>query len=194
MKSDFEFQELPKEYCSMNRDDHDKLIQKIYSHFTFCYFNNDQEINDKKEELLHEYLSIKLKNTQFMTFSYFNINGTINTINDDNNKASNIISNIVICAENKCLILKSVLKKSINDFFSEQKTSFLNVTNPYNKSIQNNNDFQAIEEVRAFLKTTSLKIMNNKFIKITFYPVMSFIIRRHFYPSNFFNDQSFFFF
>lgn len=71
----------------------------------------------------------------------------------------------------------------------ERDSSSINI----NKAKKSNND-EIIEEINNFTNKFRLIIKNNSFLKKTIDPIICYMIRRFYYPSNFFKDQSIFIF
>ena len=91
----------------------------------------------------------------------------------------------VICVEDKCLIIESILKQIMLKIIKETKSIMIDVNN-----YDQNKDL--IEELQNFYNKTNCKKEENDFLNLTFKSISAFFIRRYFYPSIYFKNTSFF--
>ncbi|KAK8893003.1 hypothetical protein M9Y10_030259 [Tritrichomonas musculus] len=190
------FTKLPQEYELAKNQIQEDVLQRLYSKFTFLYFtcshfeinNDDTLMNEQIESFLYGYLH----NFKFLTFHITNLR--------TNNKSNSILqknSDIYICIEDQCLIIEKIkleLIKKIMNNLRDHNVSILNISSEYKIWEESKSEKEAEEEVSSFSHFFSNKIKTNKFVKYTIIPIVGYLIRRHFFPSNYFKDQSFFHF
>ena len=101
---------------------------------------------------------------------------------------------LVLCMEKNCLIIDFLKFVQIEEIISKLKTKKLSILNAsLNHNSKNSfNDYQTNEEIINFCSHFYREISHNEFINLTIEPVICYLIRRYFYPSTFFKDQSFF--
>ena len=152
---------------------HETLI-KIYSNFLFNYFNWQNTINDENQKNIidslneHKFATIKISSFKESNF------------------------NLVICLEKVCILIISISKNSILNIIKQIKSSLIIIHSDLPEVQQSTEDSLARSEVDSFYTKFTKAIESNKFIKFTIHPVLSYLIRRFFYPTDFFKDPSFF--
>lgn len=168
----FSFQDMPCEYLSLKEQITDESLKNLYSKFEVKYFNC---LNQKYiiEKLLYSFLN----DYKFITYS-----------SSISNLGTNEIINSIICVEDKCLIIESIDNNSFNDIIKKVKSDCIDI-NPSNKT---KTSTEIYEEIASFCHHFQKIIKNNSFLKYTIRPLVAYIIRRYFYPSNYFNNSSFF--
>ena len=167
------FQDIPEQSKSMKHLIKPIPMQKIYSKFSFLYFLSIQ-INDII--LIKNFLYDYLKKYKFITYKIFDLP------NKDN--SNDYYVDITICIEGQCLIIEQIQHRIISEIIRdlEKQISIINV---------NTNDLNIHDEIHNFCSKFS---KSNKFIEKTISPIVCYLIRRFFYPTNYFKDPSFFFF
>lgn len=182
------FKDISKESINAIHKIQDDVVQKIYSQFIFYQISFTQ--NDE----IH--LFNFLKNFKFIT--YLISDKIINsirqkTINNDNNflTSNQAQLKLIICIEKKCLIIEPIDHSSIIKIINKLKNEQISLIN-VSQNIKNdmNTNEEAFEEVSNFF--SRYKNINNEFFLITKYPIMAYLIRRYFYPTDYFEDPSFF--
>lgn len=143
-------------------------LETILSKFEYQFIDikNETEAN----------LSDILKKFNFFTIDFYS-----NTFTN---------SNAVIVMEDLCLIIQNANIHSLSIFFNEKRKENIINLNPVIQGFGNSNiNSQVIEDVSEF--THQFKIANI-FIKITITPIMAYLIRRFYYPTNIYKNPSFF--
>lgn len=151
-------------------------IRNIYQKFSF------QHLNCKKED-------DELKNTLFNIFNEFNfISYEFVSVKNQIDSGNSILINAIICVEKQCFIIENIKRDLLTSLFNEIHSSLINISFD-KKSIENE---MAQIEVSSFCEYFRNEIKSNKFIDYTIKPIICYLIRRYYYPSSFFKDQSFF--
>ncbi|KAK8883474.1 hypothetical protein M9Y10_042566 [Tritrichomonas musculus] len=201
------FQDIPKQYKSLIDQIEDQFMLNIYNKVTFMYFNS-KAIEDSgiTTDFIEMYLTKYLKIYKFITYCLSDISDYIrfspknyyHTKNKNTNASINVID-WIICVEGQCIIIEklhfsSILK--IIENLQKEKVSMINVSDDdYIKYFKKNiNELEAEEEVRNFCSKFGKLIKNNPFVKCTIPTIISYLIRRYFYPTEYFKDPSFFHF
>lgn len=177
--------EIPSKYKNLKSQIDNDILQKIYEQFSFLYINVDallnQDENDeqsvKSKEINHYFLNYFKKN-KFLFYHICNNQSQMNIGTDSR------LIDAIICVENYCVILeqiKSILFKDIINNLQKEKISILNA-----------NDDLIKEEISNFCSHFQKQIDNNSFVKSTINSIAGFLIRRFFYPTNYFKNSSFF--
>ena len=189
------FQVIPQKYESNKDSIEGEVLKNSYSKFTFKYINffnlyenaditNKNAIINQFEHFLLNYLSI-------FKLLFYHKNKCANINKKDQNY--NEIFDIVICVEHQCIIIEEIdfkiFTKVIN-YLKEQQKIIVNVTVD-DKNEEENDIKQIKEEIHNFCQN-QLEIKSNEFVSKTFQSVIGFLIRRYFYPTEFFQDKSFF--
>lgn len=169
------------------------IIHKIYSKFTFLYY--PYEIISKND-INHNDLRNLLKESKLITYFHTKSPQTLefSSIFYDQNyltpyKSPEFIVNTTLCIESYCILIHCSDISQITKLLFETKSNLINLSGNAQKSSQ---DVLAMDEAKNIYKAIKGKIKNSIFFKNTIYPISSYIIRRHFYPSNHFKDSSFF--
>lgn len=169
------------------------LLQKIYSQFKFLNFkmsiSNNVEIktNDNTDyfKRIEDFLYNYLRNFKFIV--YFENVGQINNSKKDD---LSIKLEAILCLEKECIIIENIPKFTITkiiDKLENQRVSLIKI----NTALKNTTEIiEEFESVHNYI--WSREIQSNEFVQKTIKPITTFLIRRFFYPSNFFKDQSFF--
>ena len=92
----------------------------------------------------------------------------------------------ILCFEGHCLIIESI---NLNTFYRIIKRINSDIID-LNSALKDSDEIK--QEVVSFGKHFNIEIKMNDFVKLTIQPISAYIIRRYFYPSNFFMNQSFF--
>lgn len=167
------FQNLPPIYKSEVEyilQSNSEPIKKMYSQLHFIYLKCPTIYNGNTEEQVENILQKFFKEIRFITYEIYNI---------DKNSQSSTLNNIVICSEGKCLIIDSIKSELLDKIFENKNLSKIDVKK----------DFDVQEEIENLLdnyrkiKRKQLKTINS---------IISFFIRRYFYPTNFFKKPDFF--
>lgn len=180
----FSFQELPKAYQSLfneikNGDKED--IQNLYSLFRINYYDC-QSIDDDAISSLTTFL----QDYKFITYE---VNYSPSPNNDQ--FLDNFV-NVIMCMENQILYLEMMNIQTFYHIYSKFKSSIVMINTNLNSFEHIDIDPLLNEEILNFSNFLTKNICNNKFIQNTIRPMSAYIIRRYFYPSNHFRDQSFF--
>lgn len=208
--SPFEFHELPQSFQSINNGNQSNQIQRIYSKFAFYFFNyNNDQINEcENETIFDQYLLKNLSESKFITYCLYDDSNSKNiittftdqlfSINQSNKSLKYNLENAVncvICIEKCCFILESICKEKVIQILANSKAAKLNVSKNTN-SLRTSAEIDAIEEITNFLMRSKLSFKRHKnlFIKFTIAPILSFLIHRFFYPTDYFKDPRFFLF
>lgn len=182
-------QEIPDQYKVMINDINDRL-RSIYSKFIFSQLeirkNNTSNEIHSKESFLFDFL----KKFRFITFQ-------ILSKNEDPEPELNLAfqtNDVIICIENQCLFIRNIKISKFKEIIQNiQKNSFVidvtNLLSDDNKSY----DYKRIQdEINNFYSYFREVIKNNNFVKMTIRPIATYLIRRYFCPTEYFNDSSFF--
>lgn len=198
---DILFQQIPEEYKIAINSIHDATIQCLYSKFVFSSHNsilNKKESNNLKKKLEKCTLFDFIKDCKFITYQYIQKDIDFNHSSENENQLRNDTSSkvdVIFCIESnnleyegRCLILNDLnieLFQMIENQLKDKKTPLINCCpNSENQIIK--------EEIDSFCSNFLREIRINSFVKRTIRPIICYIIRRHFYPSNYFKNNSFF--
>ncbi|KAK8847173.1 hypothetical protein M9Y10_019756 [Tritrichomonas musculus] len=190
------FSDIPQDYNAKKDSVQDEIISNMYSKLTFLYLSPDSirkhHLNDE-ENALNSPLFHFFENNKFISYEisepsenlvksklFYDLNDPLYSYENFSQEV-----NVVICVEGKCLIIQSILKSIIFKIINKTRSTLINVS----KNI--NNDFLD-EEIRGFYTDICLKSKSNHFFQLTFKPILTFFVRRYFYPSSYFKDTSFF--
>ncbi|KAK8841907.1 hypothetical protein M9Y10_026859 [Tritrichomonas musculus] len=189
------FSDIPAQYTLLRNEICNNAISNIYCQFNFRYYFGKDE-NDQPFEFLFSYL----KSFKFITFHFSDKPSVFQTSGGFNSK--NYFVNIIICVEGECLIVEHVAYEPIVKLIKQLKEiniSIINVSTINFKLEQEQNEKErelfeegAKEEIKSFCLHFSQEIKKNEFVRYTIYSIIGFIIRRHFYPTDYFKDKSFF--
>ena len=185
------FRDIPQEYDLMRKRIGDSLILKIYSLFSYQYAvfqrkspnDNNSTFIQKKEDFLVNYLK------EYCFFTY-----QIVKHKKDNVSNNIFISDMVICVENKCIIIESIDNSIIKNIILKlEKFKLSSINVDLNQSKSNSLiQFNRNEEIYNFCVHYFKLIKSNKFVNMTLRSLIGFLITRYFYPTKYFKDQSFF--
>ena len=188
-------QDIPEEYEIMRKEIFNKKsldLAPLYSKFKFLYINlssyNEAKADNCENpiqgeiDILYNYF----KSYRFIVYHFPDL-----IINDT--ATNNLAKSAIICVEKLCLIIEF-----------DDLCILLNLVEKLKKEgnicISTNENKEIIEELNNFYqyfiskKPISLFIRNNIFVKYTIKSISLYIIRRFFYPTNYFLDPSFFIF
>ena len=185
------FQDIPEEYEEMKNQIFKKTLDivPLYSKFKFSYINlsiynetnaNNSNFNNPKQEendILYSYL----KRYRFIVYHI----PDLKKINDNDTK--NLAKCAIICVEEICLIIEFDSLSIVLETIDKLKKKG-------NVCISTKESDDIIEEINSYYYYFINKIKNNIFVKATIKPMSLFIIRRFFYPTDYFRDPSFFIF
>lgn len=179
------FNECTDFYQSIRRR-MDDGIGRIYDFFKYFFFDaNNTKLN---EEEFESKIANVLKKFKLIVFKISNEN-----IHAKNyNQISFQKKVFVICTETQCFIINNIEEKSITKIINQIKNTYINLGNI--STIEKEKDILNIkEEVNAAkIYFLSNKKINDNFVENTFDPIITFLIRRFFYPKYFFKERSFF--
>ena len=191
---------IPKEYESKKSQIHDDMIKRIYTLTSFNYLqipntNFDQEnIDDYNDQNISILFSSIMRK-----FSAIEIRKSNKCLNkneqskSDSNFSSEIV-NVIICNESGCTIIENIKFELIQNILNkeQEKASIIDVSRDFTNREKTREEEHAIEEIENFRSKFLKEIKNNEFVDYTISPIISYMIRRFFYPRKYFNDQSFF--
>lgn len=148
------------------------ILGSMYAKFKFKYFDSER-IADKQgaKSFLRNYLN----DFKFIVYKF------------GKNTLSNIIVS-VICIEGQCLIIKNVDHEIINQILNEIQAFSIDV------SSLNKTSINLQEEIFNCKKIFTKEIKDNELVNYTIDPIITYLIRRFFYPQNLFKDKSFFYY
>lgn len=200
------FHNIPQNYASMLNQIKNPEIQKIYQNFSFkyfqCFINMEVSTNGEKapnKNKFEAFLFDYIKNFNFITYtlnnsvlysSYFDT-----SIQKLNQIPNNQIIDVVFCVENECIIIDKVNISLINKIITNLQELNISIIDSSigNSNIINPKEKEQIQgEIDNFCNFFQKKIKQNYFFERTIRPISCYLIRRHFYPTIYFNDQSFF--
>ncbi|KAK8898025.1 hypothetical protein M9Y10_000275 [Tritrichomonas musculus] len=172
----------------------DEIIDKMYSQFSFFPF--PKIFFEIKEDVVEFILFNCLKEFKFITYHFPNNKSNIQ--NDGyKTKANSLTTDIVICVEKVCILIKEINSDLINKIISKLKDNHISMIDYSDFGNYESYQFdlkQPKEEIKSFIDYFSPKIKNNNFIQSTIPPIAGYLIRRYFYPKYYFKENSFFFF
>ena len=194
---DITFFKLSEYYQSLIDNIQNGVIQNLFSKINFLYFSfeiikdkSDNHNNSQVESYLYNFLNDFKFIVYHITSNFENLNKIFPPQNK-NSPPQNI--DVVFCVESKCIIIEKINSLAVFKIISklkEQKISLIDISstssNLYNNEIK--------EEINNFCLHFKDEIKNNKIVKIAISPIAGYFIRRYFYPTNYFKDQSFFIF
>lgn len=174
------FQEIPQEYKADLEAIKSKVFQNAYKKFDFyyCHYESNQDVNITL-------LKSVIKEYKFITYRI------VHLTNMEEISSSTVV-NIIICVEKKCFIIESIRFSIIQKIFENLNSLLINVSanlKDLKAALENNSE---IEEVSSFCTHFEEIIESNSFIKYTIQPIIAYLLRRNFCPSNYFKDQTFF--
>ena len=171
------FINIPDYYNSLKMQINEATLKRIYALFNFLYL----QVSVNGIHIAYK-IANYLKNYKFITYYVIR------------NSESQLVD-VSLCIEEKCLIIERIefkyFKKIIN-ILNKIEISTINVNNDFSKCEEIKKENEVNEEINNFILKFRQKIVNNEFVKITIRPIIGYLIRRFFYPTNFFKDTSFF--
>ena len=187
------FINIPAKYETEKNSIHDKALSNYYSLFTFLYLpislntNKNhffEEENDKLEIFLCDYIK---------KFKFFTYDISIDEINPNEENLLDKKVDAIICVENECIIIdkinEDIFLRVLNELKKEQISM---ISTDLRSQLKDINEINSNEEVNSFCNYFQSEIINNFFVRLTIRSISCFLIRRFFYPSEFFTDKSFF--
>ena len=203
----YHFFDIPDCARTLLNQINDQAIKKVYSIFTYLYFpfrsiiqndankRNNCNYQDRSKEI-EQFLINYLKDFKFLTYKISKIEGlslfNLNSIENDNDNFHSQNYEAIICIENKCIVIDEIDFTTINGLFEELKRKDISLIN-YSFDSQNSKEMiDKKEEITNFCDNFQHEIKSNKFVNHTIPPVIGYLIRRYFYPTNYFTNQSFF--
>lgn len=189
------FVNIPTQYELMKASIQNKILINMYSRLQFLYLPSnlvDKYDLNNEEKLLETPLFHFFKANKLITYQLTDPSENLMySLLFDTYPSSYFEETLpqkvtaVICFEGKCVIIESIKKEIIIQILNETKSVLINVS----KNIE---DKSLLSEIQELYKSNTVEKKNNIFLQLTYKPVSSFFIRRHFYPSYFFKDTSFF--
>ena len=179
------FKDIPYRYQALLERITSSTLKKIYSQFTFLYLslNDEKPIEDlfctQHKNQIVNYLFSFLSQSKFITYNIFNIFKYQENLPS---KHDNTILDVVFCIEKRCIIIDGIER------LLEKQISIIN----FDKNSAHRDGIYTSEEVSNFCNNFSCDLNNNNFVYKTIIPIAGYLIRRHFYPTTYFNDPSFF--
>ena len=168
----FAFCDIPPHYKSMLGQVSDRILRKFYDNFSFLYLHLENYDYDK-DQISNLILSDFLKDTKFLTYKIERLK------NIKNDGLSNEMGNAIICIENQCLIIESIKINFLCQIIKSANSYFIDASSPIPEEIDFCEEFQYL-------------IFPNRFVQYTIHPILAYLIKRFYYPSYIFKDQSFF--
>lgn len=171
------FTNVPNEYRDNLESIDNDILKELYSNFTFRYMKCVYQL-----EIIKSFILNYIKEFKFLVFEVWS------NKNDDIEQLQK--SDLIICIEKQCLIIESINKNDIMDIFQNCKSNYIEINfEDYNLSKEKDN---IKKEINSFSKMFKKLISTNIFVKKTIHTIAAFSIRKYFYPSSFFLDNSFF--
>lgn len=169
------FGDIPANYQLMKNEISNETINFIYSKFIFKYLSlNTQNANEIEPYLLDYFKSVK-----FITYHFYKNN---------QNKTEEINSSI-ICIENECLIIETPNITSIKKILNKLKETRSVLNFSFNSATKTKEEEILYDEMNSFISYFEI---NNAFFTMTINSISGFLIRRFFYPTEYYQDSSFF--
>ena len=159
------FCDIPQAYKSCLDKISSEFIKKVYNEFTF-YFLQLQFFSSKQKEIENLILSF-IKRSKFITYKI-------------DSPRDSTFSKGIICIEKKCLIIESIDADLFKKILELANSEIIDAGSK-------------VPGKNYFYKNCS-KDMENEFVQYTFCPIFTYLINRYFYPTNYFEDPSFFIF
>ena len=170
-KTNFSYSEIPQNYKIFLDSIDDEVVKKIYSQFSFQFFDfrniSNAERNSNKETIKSS-LFFFLKENKFATYQISKVQK----------------NSFIFCVENNCYIIESIDENEISQFISDIKSDIVEVKE------------EIEDKVKKIIRNSIFKkqIQNNYFVRYTIPTIIAFLIQRYTYPSSYFKDPSFFYF
>lgn len=175
-----EYKDIPEKYEHFISSISNKVFIKIYSQFKYFYFDfsimkfEDQKTNQTSIEDCLFYFT---NENRFITYQIYTKESKVNSI---------------FCAEKKCFILESMDINVLIPIINKIKSSKINCDIKNFDLIKSSIDIEVNNDINTFIKHFQSYIQTNAFVKYTIRAIISYLIRRYYYPSIYFQDQSFF--
>ena len=194
------FQSMPPKYSSIINCIQSEIAKKIYSQFTYHYLNftNFQDFryhnqNSNKDKIIH-FIFSHLQKYKFIIFNIYNFFPIICETMLPRKKSMFNVADVVFCVEGQCIIIEqiefSIIKKIIANL-KKNKISLINISHKIIDGYKTKEEVEVEEEILAFCKKINFN-KNNQFIYNTFISILAYLIRRYFYPTDYFTNPSFF--
>ncbi|KAK8842215.1 hypothetical protein M9Y10_026446 [Tritrichomonas musculus] len=161
-----------------------KMLSKIYSMFSFKRLNPSLTYAQVVSPMIDF-----LKNFKFITCYLYPHNLSNNDVS--NSRCETAFA--TICDEEQCIIIEKIDISTIDQIINEVKKNG-SVVIKVNNGGNSTGDNQSKEEIDNFVSYFSKEIKNKEFIRKTIRAVACYIIRRFFYPTEYFKNPSFFYF
>lgn len=168
-------------------------VKALYHKFNFIQIdvNNDSDLANYEKDLIVLLFSY-LKYYKFITYiitQYIPV--PLPTSNEISGKV-----NILFCVEKECIFINHISSASIEIVIKKLRENNSSLINTNINEIKTNEEIEACIEIDAFCSALDInkEIKNNEFVRNTIRPIIGYLIRRYFYPTHFFKDQSFFIF
>ncbi|KAK8839462.1 hypothetical protein M9Y10_031817 [Tritrichomonas musculus] len=203
------FQELPQKYFSMLKQISDDKLKSIYSKFSFKYLTYEPSLDESNKNQIKNLLIDYLKKIKFVV--YYILRNNSDNCQSNNRKVQNpneeerdhspnltpSVIDIIFCFEGQCIIIENIdllIIKSIILNLEENESSLINASTIAIDKEDSNEEKDAKKEINNFCINFNTFIENNLFVNKTIRPIAGYLIRRYFYPSNYFSDPTFFYF
>ncbi|KAK8897482.1 hypothetical protein M9Y10_015436 [Tritrichomonas musculus] len=194
------FQLIPEDYLILKDSIESQIFKDIYSYFDIRYYKYEKE-----DKLINKNLKNYLKDFKFITYQFNSgFSSDTNQKNIYSTKSQNSLKrispstsqNAIICVESECLIFENIIIDEFYRILDETESARINVSQDdifsLNQWNQTKTEKEAINEVSSFCNHFKNEINSNSFINYTIRPMISYLIRRYYYPSSYFKDRSFF--
>ena len=194
------FKNIPETSEQMINQISNNVLRQIFAKFKYLYFSFKEIIKKPEEytkyDIYIDFLFNYLKDKKLIVYD---IKQTINNMSLIENKLNSNIYDLIICFEGECLIVENMLISIIEKLISLLKNNHISLINvSYNINFNDNNfeikEQEAKEEIKNFCLQFSQDINKNEIVKYLINPLIGYLIRRYFYPSDYFKDDSFFVF
>lgn len=195
----FAYLDITKDFKIEINKINNAIIKKFYQDFRFCYFSFLEEITNEMEsqDMIEKHLFDFIFKNKFITVEISYINEKklfpFELLSNPLDYSSDTV-NATFCIENECYFIRNISYEYLLTILNKTKSTFINVSSVSKfRTFQNvyENDL-AIEEVEKFYSYFNKAITKNIFITNSIRPVISFLVRRFFYPSYYFKNYSFF--
>ena len=187
------FQALPKRYEAMRKRIENDNLKQIYSQFIFLYFSYQffhKENSVINQLMIIDFLFESLKIHKFIVFNLYN-----RYLCKDYD-GGDFVVDAIFCFESSFLIIEKIKVNLINEVINrlkKEKISLLNISKENNKK-ETIDEKNISEEIQSFQRHFRFEIHKNQFLELTMSSIACYLIRRYYYPSSYFKDDSFFHF
>lgn len=184
------FQSIPREYQSNIENIKGNPMKKLYDAFNFqlLSFLINSSINDNKK--VHENDMISFLLNYFENFKFITFNLILDT---DVNQS--VLYDAVICVEQNCIIIEHINLAIFNNIITclqKNHISILNAGENFDIIETKTDEYIFKKEIDTFCMNFKEEIRTNNFIKKTIPAIAGYLIRRYFYPAEYFKNRSFF--